>query len=114
MNERERQAYIQRNPWAQRAPNWPEELPPFEATPYGNFLESPDRSLVVRRIPSADHPETRYDLVDRRGTLQAQLVLPTNQHVLGFGKQSVYVITTDDDGIQHLQRHSWPPAALRG
>lgn len=108
MNERERQAYVLRNPWAQRAPDWPEVLPPFDTTPYGTFLASPDGSLVVRRLPSANQPENRYDVIDRRGALQAQRVLPTNQHILGFGRQSVYVITTDDDGIQRLSRHSWP------
>lgn len=109
MNERERQAYVQRNPWAEHATDWPEVLPPFDTGPTSTFLASPDGSLVVRRIPSADQPETRYDVIDRRGALQGQLVLPPDQHILGFGAQSVYVITTDDDGIQRLARHPWPP-----
>ena len=44
------------------------------------------------------------------GLLLGQLVLASNQHILGFGAQSAYVITTDDDGIQRLTRHPWPSA----
>lgn len=114
MSERERLAFVQRNPWAENATDWPEVLPPFDPGPTSTFLASPDGSLVVKRIPSADQPETRYDVIDRRGALQGQLVLPPNEHILGFGAQSVYVITTDDDGIQRLSRHPWTHAQLRG
>jgi hypothetical protein len=38
----------------------------------------------------------------------ASLELPADQHIVGFGARSIYVIVTDDDGLQHLQRHPWP------
>jgi hypothetical protein len=49
--------------------------------------------------------------VNRRGGLDGQLVLATNERVVGFGARSVYLSVTDDDGIQRLRRHPWPPAA---
>lgn len=109
MNDREKRAFAARNRWAEHAPVWPENLPPFDSPT--RLLTAPEGSVLIHRVPTADHPETRYDIVDRRGALQAQLVLPLDQRILGFGARSVYVITTDDDGIQRLQRHPWPPAS---
>lgn len=108
MTDRERRAFIERNRWAAGATDWPETLPPFAE--WTELLASPDGLVLIRRIPSADQPETRYDMVDRRGALRGQLVLPPNQQLHGFGAQSVYVVTTDDDGIQRLTRHPWPSA----
>jgi hypothetical protein len=45
--------------------------------------------------------------VDRRGVRMAQLRLPDNQRVVGFGTASVYVAIGDDDGLERLQRHPW-------
>ena len=112
MNDEERKAYAARNIWSRNATNWPEVLPPFD-TPTTLFA-TPEGMLVVRRLPSAAQPDTRYDIVDRTGSLKRQLMLPANQHILGFGVASVYVIETDDDGIQRLQRHSWAETRLRG
>jgi len=70
---------------------------------------SPSESrIAVRRMPTASAPETRYDLVDRRGALDGQLALKQNERVLGFGGRSVYVVATDDDGVERLRRHPWP------
>jgi hypothetical protein len=52
-------------------------------------------------------PETRYDIVNRRGVLDGQLVLAPNEHIVGFGATSMYVAVSNDDGIQHLERHPW-------
>lgn len=110
MNMREREAYSARNSWSANATDWPAVLPPFDDALYHIFFASPQGALVIRRIPSASERDTWYDIVDRRGALSGQLVLPANQHILGFGAQSVYVITTDNDGIQRLSRHPWPSA----
>jgi len=114
MNDREKQVFAERNRWARNATDWPEVLPPFDTSPTSPLLTAPDGVLLVRRLPTAEQPETRYDIVDRRGALLGQLVLASNQHILGFGAQTVYVITTDDDGIQRLTRHPWPSARLPG
>jgi hypothetical protein len=112
MNDRERAAYVERNRWARNATDWPETLPPFDTPTV--LLASPDGMLVIQRLPSAAQPESRYDVVDRTGSLRGQIVLAANQRILGFGAQSVYVVETDADGIQRLQRHAWPYQMLRG
>ena len=105
MSDRERDAYIANHRWARNATDWPETAPPFDMSP---LLSSPDGRLVIARLPSADNPDTRYDLIDRRGVSTGQLLLAANERILGFGAVATYVIATDDDGIQRLQRHPWP------
>ena len=110
MSEAEKTAYIKRNSWSRNATDWPRELPPFE-NPV-TLLASPDGRVLVKRLPTLAEPGTRYDVIDRAGNRVTQVVLGAKEHILGFGARSVYVVTTDDDGIQRLRRHPWP-ASLR-
>jgi hypothetical protein len=106
LTAREREAYIRRSPGARGATKWPVNVPPFDKT--FPLVASPDGSLVIPRVPTADQPEPRYDLIDRQGALRAHLVLPVGQRLLALGARSAYVVVTDRDGIERLQRHSWP------
>jgi len=99
----EKAAYIRRNSWSRNATDWPAELPPFE-NPVKLFA-SPDGLLLVKRLPTLAEPGTRYDVIDRAGNRRIQLMLPANEQILGFGARSIYVVVTDDDGIQRLRRH---------
>jgi hypothetical protein len=112
MSVGERTAYAERNRWARNATDWPDRLPPFD-TPTSIFA-SPDGLLVLKRLGSASERDTHYDVIDRTGVRRSQLVLRPNEHIVGFGATSVYVIETDDDGIQRLRRHPWPSQSLRG
>ena len=103
MTAAEKAAYVERHPGLRNATDWPAELPPFE-NPV-TLLASPDGLLLVKRLPTLAEPGTRYDVIDRAGNRRTQLVLPANEHVLGFGTNSLYVVVTDDDGIQRLRRH---------
>ncbi|HLA89561.1 MAG TPA: hypothetical protein VJL28_03895 [Gemmatimonadaceae bacterium] len=91
---------------------WPDAIPPFVVPPMrmdaSALVASPDGRLLIERMPSADAPPTRYDIVDRRGELVGQLSLLWNERIVGFGAKSVYVAVTDHDGIQRLRRHPWP------
>lgn len=49
----------------------------------------------------------RYDVVDREGRLDAILILPPNEAVVGFGRSSVYVVETSELDLQRLRRHPW-------
>lgn len=71
------------------------------------LLAAPGGQLLVRRLPTLAEPGTRYDVIDRSGNRRTQLVLAANEHILGFGVGSVYVVETDGDGIQRLRRHPW-------
>jgi hypothetical protein len=83
-------------------PDWPATVPPFLA---GALLAAPDGRLWIRRTPSTKAPGTDYDIIDRTGALAARLHLAANETVAGFGPSHVYVVATDDDGLQHLRRH---------
>jgi hypothetical protein len=88
-------------------PDWPTTVPAYRSPV--QLLAATDGRLLIPRLATADNPETRYDVVNRRGGLDAQLVLAANERIVGFGGSAVYVSVTDDDGIQRLRRHPWPP-----
>ena len=56
----------------------------------------------------AARPEPRYDVIDRRGVVNGQLVLEPNERLVGFGARSVYVVERDADDIERIRRHPWP------
>ena len=86
-------------------PDWPQVLPPF---PNPSLKAAPDGRLWILRMRSTKAPGTDYDIVDRSGKLAARLHLAPNEVVAGFGPSRVYVVATDDDGLQHLRRHPLP------
>jgi hypothetical protein len=68
----------------------------------------PDGSLLILRTPTADHPGHRYDRINRRGQLIGWVELPAAEQLAAIGVRGAYVVSTDEDGIQRLQRHPWP------
>ncbi|MCC7003059.1 MAG: hypothetical protein IT357_12955, partial [Gemmatimonadaceae bacterium] len=91
--------------------NWPSYVPPF-ASPSGidgsAVLAMPDGRAMVARLPSAAARMHRYDIVSRAGVIEAQLQLPLQERVVGFGAKTIYVSVIDTDGVQRLRRHAWP------
>ena len=115
MDEKEKRAFMARlaAPTG-KAPSPPDSIPDWPATVpvYRSpvqLLAAADGRVLIPRLATADNPESRYDVVNRRGTLDGQLVLPANERIVGFGASSVYLAVTDDEGIQRLRRHPWPP-----
>lgn len=112
VTEKEKLAYMQRaaarSGNAPQSPSvhstWPEEIPPFLP---GALIASSDGRLLILRTPTADRPDVRYDIVDRQGRVE-QLRLEQNQRIFAFGKNSVYVVVTDDSDLERIQRHPWP------
>ena len=113
VDDKEKRAYLERSAAAvgkdssprDSITDWPSTLPPYRSPIV--LLAAPDGRLLVPRLPAADRPETRYDVVNRRGTLDGQLVLSPNERIAGVGASSVYVAVSDDDGIQRIRRHAW-------
>lgn len=112
VDAREREAYLARRarssgtrPPTPADDSWPKTIPPFLSRP---LLPAPDGTVLILRTPTADHPGNRYDIVDRLGRLVAWVELPATERLVGIGARGAYVVVTDDDGIQHLQRHPWP------
>ena len=90
---------------------WPREKPAFETTtlPFAaGALVAPDGRLWVPRHGPAADPVRRYDVFDGFGAVVAQVALPPRTRVVGFGARSVYLVRTDDDDLQYLQRHALP------
>lgn len=86
--------------------DWPETMPPFLS---GASLAAPDGSVWIRRAPTLRDPGTEYDVVDRTGRLSGRVQLARNEVIAGFGKSSVYVLVTDDDGLQRLRKYPRSP-----
>lgn len=86
---------------------WPTTLPPFVDSDRSPLIAVPDGSVAIVRLANASAKDRRYDIVNRRGVLVGTLVMPLNEQLVGFGVRSVYVSTTDGDGIQRLRRHAW-------
>lgn len=85
--------------------------PPDVVPPYSNESPprpTPDGKVLIERTPTADHPNIRYDLVNRRGELEGQVSMPMKQRIVGFGIKSVYVVVRDADDIERIERHPWP------
>ncbi len=118
ITEREKLFYLEKNPDPSNPKRGPESITDWPATvpAVGNLrwlLIAPDGRVAIQRHPSADHPDERYDIVNRRGGLDGQLLMLPGERIIGFGAKSAYVIHTNSDGIQTLRRHAWPPVSSR-
>jgi hypothetical protein len=91
-------------------------LPPLFATlPFAEFVPPfvddlyalPDGRLLVPRHPWSGSRLTVLDVIDRQGDRVGTLQLAANERVVGVGRQAIYIVARDDDGIQRLRRHPW-------
>jgi hypothetical protein len=112
VDRREQQAYLDRRAaelgkavTSPDADAWPAAIPPFQPFP---LVAAPDGSLLILRTRTVDSPGHRYDRVSRLGQLTGWLELSATEQLAAIGVHGAYVITTDDDGIQRLQRHPFP------
>jgi hypothetical protein len=90
-------------------PGWPENIPPFLTSllPPPSIMAAPGGHVLIRRTPTQSLGKNRYDVVDRRGDLAAVIFLDENQAFIGRGESSVYVVETDEVGLQTLLRIPW-------
>jgi hypothetical protein len=107
IDEAERNEYRRSVPTAQGATafKWPDVLPPF--TPGWPPIIAGNEYVLVRRARSAHFDGVRYDVIDRRGELERQLILRKNERILGFGTKSVYIVAADESDLETLRRHDW-------
>ena len=98
-----------------RYPDWPGQVPPFTmvvdrgwVTPGGTALQpGPHGLLLIRRTPTTEAPHTRYDVVDRSGALRGAILMPEGGTIVGFGRESLYVVQKDEMDLLALSRHPW-------
>lgn len=67
-------------------------------------LSMPDGRVMVYRVPNSTITATRYDVINRRGERERQVAMKSNQAIIGFGAQTVYVRTVED-GKATISRH---------
>ena len=83
------------------------EHPPFNATP-PHF--GPDGSLWVERSVRLGQPQT-WDLIGQDGKLKARIQMPRGRRLMSLSTRWLYAVTTDEDGLQHLERYAFPSSS---
>jgi len=93
-------------------PEFAETKPAYFAPPGQGpvVLASLDGEAWVLRSRVAGDKVPTYDVFDKSGKLVRKVSLSPNSRVVGFGKGTVYVVRTDDDDLQYLQRFVKPGA----
>ncbi len=87
-------------------PTFAETKPAFSGT--SSVFASPEGEVwVLRTRPANDHTPV-YDVFDASGRLARKVALARGSRVVGFGRQSVYVVRTDEDDLEYLQRFARP------
>jgi hypothetical protein len=80
---------------------WPELLPPFLQNA---ARVAPNGQLWVLRTREARDDKPTFDVFDGAGRLVSRVQLPPKTRLAGFGNGTAYIIRTDDDDLQYLQR----------
>ena len=82
--------------------DWPEYKPPFTGQA---AVVAPDGRLWVLRTRAAGDDVPSYDVFDSWGARVGSVKLPPNGRLVGFGSNSAYVVRTDEDDLQYLQKY---------
>ena len=83
---------------------WPDTKPPFYG---GRLIVDPLSRVWVRRHVEAGEDAT-YDVFDRSARHVAQYTIPNNRTIIGFGSESVYVVSYDEFDLNYLERYALP------
>jgi hypothetical protein len=87
--------------------DFPDVKPPFVEDYVGrSMLVTNEGEVWVMRAPAFDAKTTEADVFDGAGKLVRRLSMPSTYRVAGVGKSSLYMIRTDDDGLQWLERYA--------
>jgi hypothetical protein len=90
--------------------NAPDAIPPFLR---GGLLAMEDGQVLIRHPQTAASPSVRYQVVDRSGRARATIGMGKGETIAAVSRKWVYVVTTDDDGLQFLSRHAWQSSAIK-
>jgi hypothetical protein len=80
---------------------WPDDKPPFVAN---GVWVTPEGDAWVERSGPAGEP-VQFDVFGADAQLKGSVILPAGCDLVGFGDGSVYVVRTDDLGLQWLERY---------
>ena len=77
---------------------------PFNAV---NPHVAPDGSLWVERSVRLNSPQT-WDVIGSDGNLGSRVQMPRGRRLMSLGAKWIYAVSTDEDGLQHLERYAYP------
>jgi hypothetical protein len=77
---------------------------PFNGT---TPLIGADGSLWVERSVRLDLPQT-WDVIGPDGRVKGRLQMPRGRRLLSLSARWLYAVTSDEDGLQHLERYAHP------
>jgi hypothetical protein len=84
---------------------WPDLKPPFVAN---SALAGPDGTVWVQRSRAHADSVPVYDVFAADGRVTHRVALPVGARLVGFGKGVAYLVTSDADDLQYLERHRLP------
>lgn len=84
---------------------WPAFLPTITGEP--PIFDQQGRLWVARSTPAEAGP--LFDVFDRKGDRQVQVMLPRGTRLLGFGRQWLYLARRNRDDLERVDRHPLPP-----
>lgn len=87
-------------------PEFMDTKPPY--TGPGAVQVAPEGEVWILRTRRAEDKIPTYDVFDKSGALVKKVSLNPSSRVVGFGKGTVYVVRTDEDDLQYLQRYVKP------
>ncbi len=87
--------------------SWPSALPPFLASGTPVLADKLGRVWVARARAASDSVPA-YDVLDARGDAAMRVTLPPQRRIVGFGRDVVYTVRTDESDRVHLSKHSLP------
>lgn len=93
------------NPSVREPGRWPAFLPPVTGDP--PTFDHQGRLWVARSTPAGAGP--LFDVFDKQGNRQVQVVLPSGTRLLGFGRRWLYLARRDRDHLERVDRHPLPP-----
>jgi hypothetical protein len=88
---------------------FPATMPPFVEN--GARL-SPRGDIWVERSRAPSDLAPRFDVLGVDGKLRATVQFPASTQLAALDRNGIYLLRIDGDGLQTLERHSWP-ATLR-
>jgi hypothetical protein len=68
---------------------------------------APDGSLWIERSVRLNAPQT-WDIVGADGNLTSRVQMPRGRRLMSLGAKWLYAVSTDEDGLQHLERYNYP------
>jgi hypothetical protein len=92
----------------ERASTFAATLPPFR--PGSGIADGAGRLWVARWQPAGQNAV--YDVFDAAGAAVAVIDAGAARRIVAIGRAHAYVVYTDDDDLQHIERRPLPPVLL--